>query len=160
MGAYWWGIGLALLAAAGVVVAASSAGEGNGLRTFWDDLRSGLRSVKDRSAHDEVPDAPPVDVPFDQLFAETSQPDDGYLQLDELADVIERTGERASRLLPGRAGERLHHDAVPAPRAATPRPPHAPHVPRAHAPRRSGHVPAAVAHAGPPSAVPPRGHDG
>jgi hypothetical protein len=149
MGAYLWGVGLAVLAAVGVIAAAGVASDGGtSPRAFWADLRAGLRRVKDRSARDEVDEAEPVDVPFEQLFAEASQPDDGYLQLDELAEVIERTGERAGRLLPGRAGEREPH-----PHGAAPQP----HTGRARAPRphpvaarRSGHVPAA----------PPRGHDG
>jgi hypothetical protein len=136
MGAYLWGVGLAVLAAVGVIAAAGVASDGGtSPRAFWADLRAGLRRVKDRSARDEVDEAEPVDVPFEQLFAEASQPDDGYLQLDELAEVIERTGERAGRLLP-----------APQPHTGRPR------APRPHpvAARRSGHVPAA----------PPRGHDG
>ncbi len=126
-----WGIGLALLAAAGVIAAASAWGDESGaLRTFWTDLRTVLRR---RRAGETVPGASaaaepaPVDVPFAEMFAAESEPDDGYLQLDELGDLLDRTldrtGERAGRLL------------------------HAPH----HAPRgaartssASGTVPAAV----------------
>ncbi|QZN84573.1 hypothetical protein [Cellulomonas sp. C5510] len=172
MGAYAWGIGLALLAAVGVIVAANAAEGGRtGLRTFWQDLRGGLRrDAEDQPA--EAADAEPVDVPFAQLFAEASQPDDGYLQLDELADMLERTGERAGRLLPGRAGARGHdRDAarpvpsVPADRPAAPRQhdrhpriPRPVHVPTAA--RRSGHAPAGVAADERPPTVPPRPRDG
>lgn len=166
MGAYLWGVGLAVLAAVGVIVAANAAGDGGtSPRAFWTDLRAGLRRVRDRSARDEADEAEPVDVPFEQLFAEASQPDDGYLQLDELAEVIERTGERAGRLLPGRTGEREHrpHDARPlaqphggAPRAAAPRAPR----PHTGAARRSGHAPAGTPRTELPPVVPPRGHDG
>lgn len=173
MGAYAWGIGLALLAAVGVIVAANAAEGGRtGLRTFWQDLRGGLRRDRDAEPADAA-EAEPVDVPFEQLFAEASQPDDGYLQLDELAEMLERTGERAGRLLPGRSGSREHgHDqgapTAPADRPAVPRPhdrhprlPRPVHVPAAA--RRSGHTPARVAADERPPAVPPRprdGHDG
>jgi hypothetical protein len=184
---YLWGIGLALLAAVGVIVAANATGDGRtSAREFWADLRSGLRR---RGARDDAAgaegDAEPVDVPFAQMFAESSEPDDGYLQLDELAEMIERTGERAGRILPGR-GEHGHRTAHPeqaehpaaAPVAGEPAhdTPHAPHprtTPRAHpAPvRRSGHEPAArrtgtaTAHAPAasaplPPAVPPQRRDG
>ncbi|NHT19157.1 hypothetical protein [Cellulomonas sp. IC4_254] len=157
MGGYLVVIGLALVAAIGVIVLANAAGDGGtDLRTFWADLRSGLRR-RGRDGDEQssvVEEAEPVDVPFDQLFAEASQPDDGYLQLDELAEMLERTGERAARLrehLPaGRAaaGEPADRvvvqDRVPAPGTAAPAAPeHAP-VPEAHpgrGPRRSGHLP-------------------
>ncbi|HYQ75079.1 hypothetical protein [Cellulomonas sp.] len=130
MGGYLLVIGLALVAAIGVIVLANAAGDGGtDVRTFWADLRSGLRRRRRGAADEEAPvvdEAEPVDVPFDQLFAEASQPDDGYLQLDELAEMLERTGERAVRLrehLPypraGAAGEPAERvvvqDRVPAP---------------------------------------------
>lgn len=150
MGGYLVVIGLALVAAIGVIVLANAAGDGGtDLRTFWSDLRSGLR--RRRGGDDEAPvvdEGEPVDVPFDQLFAEASQPDDGYLQLDELAEMLERTGERAVRLrehLPypragsGHPAERVVvQDRVPAP-APPAAAAHAPHAPRV--PRRGGHVP-------------------
>ncbi|WP_431836725.1 hypothetical protein [Cellulomonas sp. Y8] len=153
MGGYLVVIGLALVAAIGVIVLANAAGDGGtDLRTFWDDLRSGLR--RRRSGDQEAPvvdEAEPVDVPFDQLFAEASQPDDGYLQLDELAEMLERTGERAVRLrehLPypragvGEPAERLVvQDGVPAPAVADPDRAPAPPAHARRAPRRSGHVP-------------------
>jgi hypothetical protein len=118
MGAYLWGVGLAVLAAVGVIAAAGVASDGGtSPRAFWADLRAGLRRVKDRSARDEVDEAEPVDVPFEQLFAEASQPDDGYLQLDELAEVIERTGERAGRRSRTPAG-RARRGRTPSPRGA------------------------------------------
>src|SRR6478736_3443529 len=100
MGGYLVVIGLALVAAIGVIVLANAAGDGGtDLRTFWADLRSGLRRRRGGDEEAPVADAAePVDVPFDQIFAEASQPDDGYLQLDELAEMLERTGERAVRL--------------------------------------------------------------
>jgi hypothetical protein len=128
MGGYLWGIGLALLAAVGVIVMANAVGDGGtDLRSFWRDLRNGLRRRDDAEAQPDEDDAEPVDVPFEQLFAEASQPDDGYLQLDELAEMLERTG-----------------DALPRPRLPVRRPhvrsPHVPGAARAAA-RRSGHVP-------------------
>jgi pyruvate/2-oxoglutarate dehydrogenase complex dihydrolipoamide acyltransferase (E2) component len=170
MGGYLVVIGLALVAAIGVIVLANAAGDGGtDVRTFWADLRSGLRRRRRAGTAEESPvvdEVEPVDVPFDQLFAEASQPDDGYLQLDELAEMLERTGERAVRLrehLPypraGAAGpaERVVvQDRVPAPApgavapaeraAAAERSAAAPHPAAAPAraprvPRRSGHVP-------------------
>ena len=158
MGGYLVVIGLALVAAIGVIVLANAAGDGGtDLRTFWSDLRSGLRR---RRADDQAPvveEGEPVDVPFDQLFAEASQPDDGYLQLDELAEMLERTGERAVRLrehLPhpragaGEPAERVVvQDRVPAPAAGPAHGPHAARAPRV--PRRSGHVPVRTVTAAP-----------
>ncbi|VTR77089.1 hypothetical protein [Cellulomonas hominis] len=165
MGGYLWGIGLALLAAVGVIVMANAVGDGGSdLRGFWRDLRNGLRRRRDEDAvaDDEV--AEPVDVPFEQLFAEASQPDDGYLQLDELAEMLERTGERAGRLLPGQAREH-RPAAVPRPRAGS-RHPRVPGAARTAA-RRSGHVPATTAAGGPPASPaspsqpqPPQPRDG
>lgn len=95
MSAYVWGIGVALAAAVCVLLAANAWGDERvDLRTFWRDLRSGLR--RDEPG-DEQPDEQPVDVHLEELFARGT--DDGYLQLDELAELIERTGERAGRLL-------------------------------------------------------------
>lgn len=110
MGGYLWAVGLALLVAVGVLVMASASSDnGTDLRTFFGDLRSGLRrrprgEREDAAEQTAADNAEPVDVPFAQLFAEEAQPDDGYLQLDELADLIERTGERAGRLLHSRGG--------------------------------------------------------
>lgn len=124
MGGFLVVIGLALVAALGVIVLANAAGDGGGdLRTFWADLRSGLRRRRDADERvlDEA-EPEPVDVAFEELFAAASQPDDGYLQLDELAEMLERTGERAARLR-----EHLPHAVAPA---------------AGHRPvRRSGHVP-------------------
>ncbi len=44
-------------------------------------------------------DDTPVDVPFAEIFARDADTEDGYLHLDELAELVERTGERAGRLL-------------------------------------------------------------
>jgi len=185
MGGYLVVIGLALVAAIGVIVLANAAGDGGtDLRTFWSDLRSGLRRRRDDDRAPVVDEGEPVDVPFDQLFAEASQPDDGYLQLDELAEMLERTGERAVRLrehLPypragaGEPAERVVvQDRVPAPAPGAVAPAHGPHAPRVpRVPRRSGHVPvrtvtaapsrpaAAATAAGPaaPPSVPPQRGD-
>ncbi len=179
---YLWGIGLALLAAVGVIVAANATGDGRtSAREFWADLRSGLRRRgREADADDAAVDAEPVDVPFAQIFAESSEPDDGYLQLDELAEMLERTGERAGRILPGR-GEHEHRPAqredadhpAAAPTAEETEPAAHPRTSRPHpvAARRSGHEPAArrsgtaTAHAPAtsvtlPPAVPPQRRDG
>ncbi len=132
MGGYIWGTGLALLAAIGVIVLANRASEGGtDVRTFWADLRRGLRR---EPAADDAPvdvEPEPVDVPFDRFFAEAPQTGDGYLQLDELAELLERTGERAGRL----------REHLPHPRAAAGHPAAA-RAPRPRVPaRRTGHVP-------------------
>ena len=164
MGGYIWVVGLALLAAIGVIAVANAAGGGStDVRGFWRDFRSGLRRRRDEDAGD-LDEAEPVDVPFDQLFAEVSQPDDGYLQLDELAGVLERTGERASRLR-GHLPQSRTGSSTAARRPATP-----PAVPGSAGapgsagptgPRRSGHVPVGrVAAPAAPPAVPPQRGDG
>lgn len=149
MGGFLVVIGLALVAAIGVIVLANAASGGRtDVRTFWADLRSGLRRGRERDAGEagDVEEAEPVDVPFDRFFAEAPQADDGYLQLDELADMLERTGERAGRLrerLPSARGgvgeEPRRTDASDAPGRVVVQdrlPARAPAVPR-----RSGHLP-------------------
>lgn len=101
MGAYMAGVAVALLAAAGVVVAANrGSDERTSWRTFWSDLRAGLRR-EDRADTDE-PAPRPVDVPLDTLLAQ-SQPGDDYLQLDELPDepwLAHPRGHRSVRSVP------------------------------------------------------------
>jgi hypothetical protein len=83
-----------------VIGAASAWGDDAGaLRTFWRDLRTGLH--RRRSGQQPLPedDPQPVDVSFAEIFARDAEPGDDYLQLDELADLLDRTGERAGRLL-------------------------------------------------------------
>jgi hypothetical protein len=151
-------IALAVLAAIGVILLANASGGGTDLRTFWQDLRNGLRREPEDAPAEAEPD--PVDVPFDRFFAEAPQAGDGYLQLDELAEALERTGERAVRLrahLPqARTGGSTALAAPPAPtpgdrEAAEPADP-------ARPPRRGGHRPAVVV-VGPPP-LPPQRRDG
>jgi hypothetical protein len=108
-GALLWGIGIALLAAAGVIGAASAWGDDAGaLRTFWRDLRSGLHRRRSGQQPLHEDSAEPVDVTFAEIFAQDAEPEDGYLHLDDLADLLDRTGERAGRLL--HASHRTHQD--------------------------------------------------
>jgi hypothetical protein len=94
MGVLVAGIGLALVAAVAVIVLASrGSDEGTSWRTFVDDFKAGWRDRKRRE-----PESEPVDVPFDELFATESRPGDDYLHLDEFAEIIERTGDRAGQL--------------------------------------------------------------
>lgn len=139
-------IGVAVLAALGVLAVAGRGGGQPDVRTFLTDFRNGVRRRDDAAPAPDV-DPDPVDVPFAQFFAEAPQVDDrgGYLRLDELAGVIERTGERAGRIrehLPhprtGSTGADAPHDPTPA--------------------RRTGHVPVATVPA--PPVVPPRRSDG
>jgi hypothetical protein len=83
-----------------VIVLANAAGDGGtDVRTFWADLKRGLRRREPAGADAQDLEEPePVDVSFDRFFAEAPQAGDGYLQLDDLADMLERTGERAGRL--------------------------------------------------------------
>lgn len=110
MGGIVWGTGLALVVAVGVIVAASAWGDESGaLRSFGRDLRAGLHRRRRGRAEEGLPavrtdqagpaDDTPVDVPFAEIFAADAEPEDGYLHLDELAEMVERTGERAGRLL-------------------------------------------------------------
>jgi hypothetical protein len=94
MGAYVVGVLLALAAAAAVMVVASrGSDERTGWRTFLADFRAGWRDRKN-----DEPEPEPVDVRFDELFATESRPGDDYLHLDEFAEMIERTGDRAERI--------------------------------------------------------------
>lgn len=98
MGAYVVGVLLALVAAVAVIVVASrGSDEGTSWRTFVADFKAGWRDRKNK-----VPEPEPVDVPFDELFDAEARPGDDYLQLDEFAELIERTGDRA--------GQIWHHD--------------------------------------------------
>lgn len=95
MGAYVVGIVMALLAAAAVIVlAVRGSDEGTTWRTFREDFKAGWHNLR---GHHE-PDPEPVDVRFDELFESESEPGDDYLHLDEFAEMIERTGDRAGQL--------------------------------------------------------------
>lgn len=153
MGGFFVVIALAVAAAVGVIVLANRASGGTDVRTFWADLRAGLGRRRGTEGAPLEDEPEPVDVSFDRFFAEAPQADDGYLQLDDLAEALERTGERAAHLrerLPHARGGQdaepeapVRSDAVPA--AAAPRPA-----------RRSGHTPGVVV-VGPPVLPPQRG---
>lgn len=152
MGVLVVGIGVALVAAVAVIVLASRGSEdGTSWHTFVDDFKAGWRDRKRRE-----PESEPVDVPFDELFAAESRPGDDYLHLDEFAEIIERTGDRAGQLwhrdgtgrLPSQdrgpwlLHPRAHRGSAPASTAADSAAPahptaHAPAAQRPPAPRRT-----------------------
>ncbi|GIG38131.1 hypothetical protein [Cellulomonas pakistanensis] len=143
MGGFLVVIGLALVAAIGVIVLANAAsGGGTDVRTFWADLKRGLRRRDgDEADLADVEEPEPVDVPFDRFFAEAPQAGDGYLQLDELADMLERTGERAGRLRERLPSSRGGGETPARPDAAPARVVVQDRVPAPAAARRSGHLP-------------------
>jgi hypothetical protein len=99
MGALLITLGIALIAAAVVVVVANALGDDRGqVRSFLHDLRSGLR----RTGADRAVDATPVDVPLTDLLEPRPAADDGYLHADELLDLV----NRARQSLPGRSTPR------------------------------------------------------
>ncbi|MEV7972987.1 hypothetical protein [Cellulomonas sp. NPDC089187] len=99
MGAYVVGIVLALLAAGAVIVlAVRGSDERTTWRTFLADFQAGWRGLRGK----QEPEPEPVDVRFDELFEAEAEPGDDYLHLDEFAELIERTGDRAGQL--------WHHD--------------------------------------------------
>jgi|GEM_PF-2329164 len=94
MGAYVVGVVVALAAAGFVIVLANrGSDERTSWRTFVADFKAGWRGRKDRE-----PEPEPVDVPLEELFAAEAEPGDPYVHLDEFADLIERTGDRAGQL--------------------------------------------------------------
>ncbi len=107
MAAYLIALGVALVAAVAVVIAANAVSDDRGqLRTFLSDLRAGLSR---RGEHREA-DAEPVDVDLTDMLEPRPAADDGYLQADELIDLV----ARARQSLPGRT---THHDTSGTPSA-------------------------------------------
>lgn len=95
---------VALAAAAWVMVAASRGTDGSrsgGPREALADVRAGLASWRTRKTTPEATtrllEPEPVDATFDEFFAAAEVEDDGYLQLDDLADRLLRARDLASR---------------------------------------------------------------
>jgi len=97
---------VALVAAAAVVLVASAA-SGGGRRGagFVADLRAGVAARRhpdaesDAAAH--AAEIEPVDVRLDEFLRATAVDDDGYLQVDEMRDVLTKARDRAVRSVQG-----------------------------------------------------------
>lgn len=92
---------LVALAAAAVVVVVAGAttverGEGS---TFLADLRAGLRARRhpdaEQAAAAQAAEVEPLDVPLDEFLRATAVEHDGYLQVDEVRDVLVKARDRA-----------------------------------------------------------------
>lgn len=93
---------VALVAAAAVVLVASAAsGEGRRGAGFLADLRAGVAARRHPDAEDvaatRAAEIEPVDVPLDEFLRATAVDDDGYLQVDEVRDVLTKARDRAVR---------------------------------------------------------------
>jgi hypothetical protein len=93
---------VALVAAAAVVLVASATnGEGRRGSGFLADLRAGVAARRHPDAEDlaaaRAAEIEPVDVPLDEFLQATAVDDDGYLQVDEVRDVLTKARDRAVR---------------------------------------------------------------
>ncbi len=95
---------LALLVAAGVLLAASIAGaapEGDG--SFLHRLRAGWAGRHERGADRQAGGgvaAAPVDLSLAQFLRETVDEGEAYLQVDDLAATLQRARDKAVGVLP------------------------------------------------------------
>lgn len=97
---------LALLAAASVVLLASTAAAPGGDGSAWESFRRGWRSRRHPDA-DQLDAAraaavEPVDLSLAQFLRETAEVGDAYLNVDELAEDLQRARDRAVRPLKAR----------------------------------------------------------
>jgi hypothetical protein len=93
---------VALSAAALVLVLAGGGNDsvrGGGPRAAWRDMRAGLAMWRTRGTVSAAAaaDPEPVDATMAEFFAAAEVDDDGYLQLEELTDTLNRARELASR---------------------------------------------------------------
>lgn len=94
---------LVALAAAAVVVLVASAttSGGRGGAGFLADLRAGVSARRHPDAEDAAATRAaaiePVDVRLDEFLRATAVDDDGYLQVDEVRDVLMKARDRAVR---------------------------------------------------------------
>jgi hypothetical protein len=93
---------VALLAAAAVAMVASAAnGDGRRGAGFLTDLRAGVAARRHPGAEDaaaaRAAEIEPVDVRLDEFLRATAVDDDGYLQVDEVRDVLTKARDRAVR---------------------------------------------------------------
>lgn len=114
----WMFVWLAIaLGAAGVVFlfasvvarsddqASGRAMDGQGLRAFWRDFRSGLHLGRRRRVEGHhvgtVRMPKPVDTGIDEFFTATEVSTPAYVDAEELTDVLHRARERVRPLHPG-----------------------------------------------------------
>lgn len=107
------GIVFALLVAAAVLVMAVRSAARDGERPVgelvdaWHDRRSGA-SEGQRAQAAEVE---PVDVSLAEFLRANVEPGDAYLQVDDLADRLQRATEATRRVMPGQQVEGQGRDA-------------------------------------------------
>ncbi|MGV8976564.1 MAG: hypothetical protein ACOH17_00820 [Cellulomonas sp.] len=93
---------VALVAAAAVAaVASATSGGGRQGAGFFADLRAGISARRHPDAEDaaaaRAAAVEPVDVRLDEFLRATAVQDDGYLQVDEVRDVLTKARDRAVR---------------------------------------------------------------
>lgn len=97
---------LALLVAAGVLLAASvtSSARGTG-ESPWRAFRAGWAARKnpdtDQRAAAAAASVEPVDMSLAQFLRETVDEGEAYLQVDDLATTLQRARDKAAGVLPG-----------------------------------------------------------
>jgi hypothetical protein len=97
---------LAVLVAAGVLVAASMLASAKGaqdspLATFRSGLAGRRHPDADQRAAAAAAAVEPVDLTLAQFLRETVDEGEAYLQVDDLAATLQRAKEKASGVLPG-----------------------------------------------------------
>lgn len=81
-----------------LALAATVSPEGQGVREFFRDLRSGLAARFGTKTQDEpADDVEPVDASLEDFFASASTDQDAYFAADRLAHGIEHVVEGARR---------------------------------------------------------------
>lgn len=99
-------VAFAVLILAGV--AAGSGAPGEERNSPWRAFRAGWAARKhpdaDQAAAAAAASVRPVDVSLDEFLRATADEGDPYLQVDDLADTLQRASRKAARALPRQRG--------------------------------------------------------